>query len=142
MEQYYQMLENCIKQLGVDPAICRDKNPGQWNLRKGSADVWIDIFKREEDVWGYFQCMSPICDIPQTNRDAFFTEVLEINHTLYGVAFTKFKEKLYIKTIRELEGISEGEMLAQLRRIGGYADDYDDIFKNKYFGGAGPDKNT
>jgi len=132
---YYQLVENCIRKLGVDPVSCRDKNPGQWNLRKGSADVWIDIFKREEDAWGYFQCMAPVADIPTENTLAFYQELLEINHTLYGVAMTKFREKVYIKTIRELEGISEDEVMAMMKRIGGYADDYDDYLKNKYLGG-------
>ena len=48
---------------------------------------------------------------------------------------TKFREKVYIKTIRELEGISEDEVMAMMKRIGGYADDYDDYLKNKYLGG-------
>lgn len=136
---YYQMVENCIKQLGVDPEACRDKNPGQWNLKKGSANVWIDVFKREKDVFGYFQCMGPIVDIPQTNKEAFYQELLEINHSLYGVAMTKFKERIYIKTIRELDGLNEDEIMAMIKRVGGYADDYDDYLKNKYFGGGGSD---
>jgi hypothetical protein len=133
---YYQMVENCIKELGVDPTICRGENPGQWNLIKGSANVWIDIFKRPEDYFGYFQCMAPVCAIPTTNVEAFYQEILEINHTLYGVGFTKFKGWVYIKIIRELEGLEEKEIIASFRRIGTYADDYDDYLKNKYIGGG------
>ncbi len=136
--KYYQMVENCIRALGVDPAVCRDQNPGQWNLKRGSAAVWIDVFKRPEDKWGYFQCMAPICDVPVANREAFYTEVLEINHNLYGVGFTKFKDKIYIKTIRELEDLSESEITSQMNRVGIYADDYDDYFQNKYLKGGGP----
>jgi hypothetical protein len=135
---YFEMLENCIRELGVDPGLCRGQNPGQWNLKRGSADIWVDVFKREQDVFGYFQCMAPVCAIPKVNTEAFFQEVLEINHTLYGVGFTKFKDWLYIKVIRELEGIDQKEMLAMMRRIGSYADDYDDHFKNKYHGNSGP----
>jgi hypothetical protein len=142
IKTYYQLVENCITKLGVDPSICRDKNPGQWNLRKGSADVWIDVFKRPEDEWGYFQCMAPVSKVPASNVDAFLTEVLEISHTLYGVGFTKFKDYIYVKTIRELEDLSEDEMMAMIRRIGGYADDYDDYFANKYFGGGGSPKSV
>ena len=57
---YYQMVENCIKKIGVDPTVCRGQKEGTWDLKKGSASVWIDVFKRENDHFGYFQCMAPV----------------------------------------------------------------------------------
>jgi len=42
IEHYYEIVDNCIKRLGVDPAICKGDKPGQWDLKKGSASVWID----------------------------------------------------------------------------------------------------
>ena len=35
--------------------------------------------------------------------------------------------------IRELEDLSEEEAFAMFNRIGNYADQYDDFFKDKYF---------
>jgi hypothetical protein len=131
---YYQMVENCIKKLGVDPSVCRGQNPGQWDLKRGSASVWIDVFKRENDFYGYFQCMAPVVTIPANNTKEFYEEVLEKNHGLYGTAMTKYKEWIYMKSIRELSGIDEEEMMAMLNRVGTYADDYDDYFKSKYSG--------
>lgn len=136
LTEHFEKVDNCIKQLGVDPEKCRGEKPGQWNLVRGSASVWIDVFFSERNNASYFQCMAPICQIPDSNIEAFYQEVLETNHTLYGVGFTKFKNWLYIKTIRETEGLEESEILASMRRIGTYADDYDDHFKNKYFGGG------
>jgi len=137
---YFQMVDNCIKELGVDPEACRGQNPGQWNLKRGSADVWIDVFKREQDFFGYYQCMAPVCPVPKANTEQFFQELLEINNSLYGVGFVKFKDAIYIKEIRELEGIDEKEIVTIMRRVGTYADDYDDHFKNKYFGGGNAPK--
>ncbi len=131
LHKYYAMVENCISQIGVDPIKCRDKKVGQWNLKKGSASVWIDVFIIKEH--GYFQCMAPVSAIPKTKTLAFYQEVLEINNNLYGVGMTKFNNGIYIKTIRELEGIEEREILAQMNRIGSYADEYDNFFKEKYF---------
>ena len=133
---YYQMVEECIKELGVDPNLCKGENEGQWDMKKGSANIWIDVFKKEKDFYGYFQCMAPISKIPADNTLEFYQEVLEKNHSLYGVGMTKFKDWIYIKIIRELEGLDQKEMMASLKRVGGYADDYDDYFKNKYFGGG------
>ena len=90
IEHYYEIVDNCIKRLGVDPAICKGDKPGQWDLKKGSASVWIDVWKKENEDYGYMQIMAPISEIPATNKEAFYQEVLEINHDLYGVEMTKF----------------------------------------------------
>ena len=133
INHYYQMVDNIITSLGVDPAKCKGDKEGQWNLQKGSAPVWIDVWQTP-DNYGYFQAMSPICEIPTVNTQAFFQEILEINHKLYGVGMTKYENWIYIKVIRELEGINESEMTASFNRIGFYADEYDDYLKYKYFG--------
>jgi hypothetical protein len=39
---------------------------------------------------------------------------------------------LYIKGIRELEDLSDKEITAMVNRVGNYADQYDDHFKNKF----------
>ncbi len=133
IEHYYQIIENCIKRLGVYPAICRGEKSGQWDLKKGSASVWIDVWKKENEDYGYMQIMAPISEIPANNKEAFYQEVLEINHDLYCVGMTKHENWIYIKIIRELEDLSEEEAFAMFNRIGNYADQYDDHFKDKYF---------
>ena len=135
LSPYYEMVENCIRKIGVDPVNCRGKKAGQWNLARGSASVWIDVFIVND--YGYFQCMGPVSKIPADNQVEFLTEVLDINHKLYGVGMTKYKDWIYVKTIRETEGLDENEITAQMNRIGAYADQYDDHFKDKYFGGGG-----
>jgi len=141
---YYQMVEECITQLGIDPSICRslDENnnvkPGQWNLKKGSAPVWVDIFWDEKNGSSYFQVMAPVVEIPTSRLEEFYQEVLETNHNLFGVGFTKFNNWLYVKALRETEGLDMSEITATLNRIGTYADDYDDYFKEKYHGAPPP----
>jgi hypothetical protein len=135
---YYQMVEKCITTLGVDPSLCRTDKPGQWDLRKGSASVWIDVWEQEYDgnPSGYFQVMAPVVEVPGNSREAFFKEILEINHKLYGVGMTLFENWVYIKTLRELEGLNESEAMAMINRIGNYADDYDDMLRTKYHAGS------
>lgn len=130
---YFNLVDDCIKELGVDPDITRADKQGQWDLYLGSAHVMIDVFEMDNG-WGYFQAIAPICMVPEQRAVEFYTEVLETNHKLFGVGFTKFKDWIYIKTIRELAGIDKDEILAMLQRVGSYADEYDDLLKNKYFG--------
>ncbi len=145
IQHYYNMVEEVIRDLGVDPAITRGDQPGQWNMRLGSASVWIDVFQSKDAAgnfidYGYLQILAPICDVPTDRTQEFALELLNTNHTLYGVGFTIFNNKSYIKSIRELEGLDKSEVRATFDRVGIYADDYDDVLKAKYFpvtGGRG-----
>jgi predicted nucleic acid-binding Zn finger protein len=84
--------------------------------------------------------LAPVCDVPTERQAEFTMELLSLNHTLYGVGFTVYGGKSYIKAIRELEGLDKSEVRSTFDRVGIYADDYDDVLKAKYFpvsGGRG-----
>lgn len=135
---YYQLVNNVITELGVDPSICFSPDkPGQWELKRGSATIWIDMFiDANNQNKGYFQMMAPICEVPATRREEFLDEVLTIGHNLYGCGFTKYDKWIYVKLIREVDDLSQMEIRATFDRIGYYGDFYDDYFKNKYYGGG------
>jgi hypothetical protein len=76
--------------------------------------------------------IAPVCEVPVNNQQLFTKELLEINHSLYGVAFTVFKEWAYIKSIRELQGLDKTEVMSTFDRVGIYADEWDDKLRTKY----------
>ena len=142
LQTYYDMVERVITDFKVDPKLCRGQAPGQWNMMLGSANVWIDVFQSKDQNGnfiesGYLQIMSPVVNIPQDRKEEFFHELLTINHKLYGTGFTVFENAAYIKSIRELEGLDQAEMMNTFKRVGYYADDYDDMLKAKYFPATG-----
>jgi hypothetical protein len=133
LSYYYNMIEDIIRGLGVDPSLCRGANPGQYSLMLGSARVWIDVWNIESQGRPYFQAMSPVMRLPIAERHtAFFQELLEINDKLYGVAFTVYNGWAWLKHIREVDGLDRSEAEAMIHRIGVYADNYDDYLKGKY----------
>lgn len=137
IQHYYSLFEQVLTEYKIDPAMARGQAPGQWNLKLGSASVWVDIFQSKDAQgnlaqYGYLQVLSPVCDVPVNNQHLFTKELLEINHSLYGVAFTIFKDKAYIKSIRELQGLDNSEIKSTLDRVGIYANDWDDKLKAKY----------
>lgn len=139
---YYNLFEEVLVEYKIDPATARGQQPGQWNLKLGSASVWVDIFQSKDTQgnltnYGYIQVMAPVCEVPVNNQHLFTKELLEINHSLYGVGFTIFQDKAYIKAIRELQGLDKSEIKTTLDRVGIYADDYDDKLKAKYFAYSG-----
>ena len=137
IQHYFNLVEEVLTDYKIDPTAARGQGPGQWNLRLGSANVWVDIFQTKDangnlNSYGYMQVMAPICDVPVNNQHIFTKELLEANHSLYGVGFTIFKEKAYIKSIRELQGLDKTEVMSTFDRVGIYADEWDDKLKTKY----------
>ena len=142
IQYYYSLVEEVLIEYKIDPVAARGQQPGQWNLKLGSASVWVDVFQSKDaqgnyTQYGYLQLMAPVCDVPVNNQHLFTKELLEINHSLYGVSFTIFQEKAYIKSIRELEGLDKSEIKTTFDRVGIYADDWDDKLKAKYFSFTG-----
>ena len=132
LKKYNQLVENCIKKIGVDPTTCYDKNSNQWFLKKGSADVAIAVRWEEVNKAAYIQILSPVMQIPSSNKESFYKDLLEINLSLYGVAFAMDTKWAYLGMVREAEGIDENEMMNMLQRVGNYADHLDDKLKAKY----------
>lgn len=139
IEHYYELIETALAEYNFDPTTSRGQAPGQWNLKFGSASIWADVFQSKDaqgnpTQYGYFQALALVCDVPVDNQALFTKELLEINHQLYGVAFTIYRDKAYIKAIRELEGLDKSEVKATFDRVSIYANDWDDKLKQKYFG--------
>jgi hypothetical protein len=139
IEHFYTLVEEVLTEYKIDLASARGQQPGQWNLKLGSASVWVDVFQSKDangnlTNYGYLQVLAPVCEVPVNNQHLFTKELLEINHSLYGVGFTIFKETAYIKSIRELQGLDKSEIMSTFDRVGIYANDWDDKLKAKYFG--------
>jgi hypothetical protein len=139
IEYYHNLIEETLAEYNFDPKTARGQQTGQWNLKFGSASIWADVFQSKDaqgnpTQYGYFQALALICDVPVNNQGLFTKELLEINHQLYGVAFTIYRDKAYIKAIRELEGLDKSEIKATFDRVSIYANDWDDKLKQKYFG--------
>lgn len=132
MQEYIELVETSIRALGVDPAACKGEKEGQYNLKKGNATIWIDVFDSQINKQPYFQVMSPLIQIPNSNQPAFFQDLLEINYEIYGVAMVKFKDWIYVKTIRECDGLDQQEVDKALDRVAFYSDDYFNKLSFKY----------
>ncbi|MEZ5026578.1 MAG: YbjN domain-containing protein [Chitinophagales bacterium] len=133
LETGINIVENAIKKMNIDPVACRGDKTGQYNMVQGSISIWIDVWHNEREQCAYFQVMSPILDILKVeNKSALYEELLTINDGLYNVSFTIYNNFVWLKTTREVQGLDESEVMAQIRRVGNYGDRYDDVLKQKY----------
>ena len=128
---YYNIVENAIARIGLDPQVAR-KGPGKWTITKGQIPVWVNVFFSAQAKRIYFQVAAPVMKMPPQNQGELALELLQLNNQLYGVAFCTNNGNIFIKTIREAEGLDNNEANAMIMRVGNYADQYDDLLKRKY----------
>lgn len=129
------LVEDSIRALKVDPALCRGAKAGQWSIIYKGATVWIDAFNFQDNParW-YFQVMSPLVAVPDKNQESFFQNLLEINHTLYGSWISKKNDWTYVMFLREADGLELSEIGATLDRVAYYSSDYQGKLKFKFEG--------
>jgi hypothetical protein len=134
LAQTSALVEQSIKGLNVDPALCRGQSPGQWSLTYKGVTVWIDVFQNTQNQNWYFQVMSPLLAVPDKNLEAFFQNLLEVNHILYGCAICKKEAWTYVMSLREAAGLDINEVNATLDRVAFYCSDYQGKLKFKFEG--------
>ncbi len=129
------LVEDSIRGLKVDPALCRGQKPGQWSIIYKGATVWIDVFNFQDtpDRW-YFQVMSPLIVVPDKNLESFYQNLLEVNHTLFGSWICKKNDWTYVMFLREAAGLDLNEINATLDRVAFYCSDYQGKLKFKFEG--------
>ncbi len=132
LQKYNTIVESCIKKIGVDPSTCYNKQNNEWSLKKGSANVIIGIYWMDINNAAYIRIYSPFMQLPKSNKEAFYKELLDMNLSLYGVYCATGGDWAYVADIREVDGIDENEVMSMLQRIGTYADDLDDKLTAKY----------
>ena len=139
LDKYYRIIEEVISGLGVPIDECRSVDqsgktiPGQWNLTKGSAKIFVDVYMTDEGM-AYFCIASPVMEVHVPDTRKLYERLLEINHCLYGASFSIDQGWVWLRTIRECEGMDITECRNTFDRVGWYADRYDDELK-KEFGG-------
>lgn len=136
LKPFYEIVESAITELGVNAEEARGENDGEWNLKRGTASVWIDLWYIEDESGAYFQVMAPIMTLPEdeTNKNKLALELLAINYAIYGVAFAMHEDGIYLKNIREAEELDKSEVIYMIGRCGNYADNYNDELVKKFGG--------
>ncbi len=119
------LVEDAIRGLKVDPALCRGQKPGQWSIIYKGATVWIDVFNfRIPHPLVLSNLMSPLLILPDKNLESFYQNLLEINHTLFGSWICKKNDWTYVMFLREAAGLDLNEINATLDRVAYYCSDY------------------
>jgi len=120
LNKYYVLVEQAISMAGIEPALCRTAEEGQWSFGTGNIEIWVDLWYIESEDRTYFQVMSPIGMIPAEGREDFYRELLDLNYQMIDVNFVSYKDGIYIKSIREVNFLTPEAMSLTINRVGYY----------------------
>jgi len=133
LSPYYFIVDNAMRDLGLEPSETRGEMQGQWNLAYGEITLNIDLWDVEEqDGKIVFQVQAPLVIQPKKKLGEFYRELLEINYILYGVAFSTVEESVYLKTMRDAGAIKQKDVSEMIEYAGFYAEHYQKALADKY----------
>jgi hypothetical protein len=136
MQSYYDLVEQVIATLGAPVEECRTVEngqavPGQWNLMKGSANVFVDVYTPSDGL-AYCCVASPIMEVVTGKLKELYEKLLILNHQMYAASFSINEGWIWLRIVRECEGMDANECRAMFDRVGWYADQYDDDLKAEF----------
>ncbi len=135
LSPYYFIIDNAMRDLGLEPNDARGEMKGQWNLAFGEITLNIDLWEVEEqDGKIVFQVQAPLMTIPKSKTTEFYRELLEINYILYGVALSVVEDSVFLKTMRDAGAIKQRDVVEMVEYTGFYAEHYQKALFGKYGG--------
>lgn len=116
---YKYVIEKAIERLGLNSSKCV-VGDCKWQLKKGNLKVNLSFF--ETHGREYFKVQAPICKVPTLNVTNFYKNLLQYNHEFNGFAFLIYNDKVYLKAVRELQGMDDNEAFSMITKVGNYAE--------------------
>jgi hypothetical protein len=133
-----QMIEAVLHASGVDAERSRihsDHGPA-WGMTRGSAEIFIFLTAGTAGE-NFLQIVSPVMRPTAETLAAphFLRRLLELNATeLQGAAFGVREGDVILSTDRSTSGLDRVEVEEMIRRLGAYADHYDDALTLEFGG--------
>lgn len=120
IETYYKLVDSAITELGLNPDEVKGEQAGQWNLKKGKFDIMVDVW--EQDNQFLFQIVSPLCSLPDENREAFLMHILQKNYGMSSLAYAIMEDSVFLKHTTEANTLTKELILLLLSKTAFYAE--------------------
>jgi hypothetical protein len=131
-----EMVEAVLKEMGVAPdgaRISSETGPA-WGLTRGSAEVFVFLSASDEGD-NYIQVIAPVMRPEEGASSGLFAHLLELNaNDLTSAAFGLKNGDVVLTADRSTTGLDRVEVEEMIRRIGEYADHFDDELTAKFGG--------
>ena len=120
LQTYYKLVDEAITELGINADETKGEQAGQWNLRKGKFDIMIDVWEQENQF--LLQVVSPLCSLPDENKEGFLLHLLQKNYGLSGVAYAIMDDSVFLKYTTEAGSLSKENIVSLLTKTAFYAE--------------------
>ena len=117
---YYQLIEEAITALGLNPEDTRGQQEGQWNLKKGRFDIMVDVWEQEKQF--LFQIVSPLCSLPEENKEGFLLHLLQRNYGMSSLAYAIMDDSVFLKFTTEAENLTKDVLMMLFNKTAFYAE--------------------
>ncbi len=135
-----KMIEMVISELGLSPTETLLDWPGAvrgWGLKKGSAEVYITLRRSDETGENFIRVSAILLVLPPDPdaRNRLYRHILEENAgRILGAAFGISADKVILVSERSTTDLDISEVRDMIRRVGHYADYYDDLLVSEFGG--------
>ena len=120
IQDYYNLVDAAITELGLSPEETKGDQPGQWNLKKGQFDIMVDVWEQEKQF--LFQVVSPLCTMPEENKEAFMLHLLQKNYGLSSLAYAIMDDSVFLKHTTEMGPLTKENIVMLLTKTAFYAE--------------------
>lgn len=117
---YYNLVDEAIIALGLNPEETKGKQPGQWNLKKGRFDIMIDVWEQEQQF--LFQVVCPLCSLPEENKEGFLMYLLTRNYGMSSIAYAVMESEVFLKYTTEMNLLTKETLISLLNKTAFYAE--------------------
>lgn len=133
VQQAVAIIEQTIRDFGLDPDENRAESGYRWDLTRGSASIGINLFHIDEERIG-LEISSRIMDLPEMplSRLELLDEVMDLNARLVGGWFCAYDGGLLFIYKRGIEGLDSSELRSIIDNQSYYADKYDDELRERF----------
>lgn len=117
---FYKLVDAAISDLGLSPEETKGEQPGQWNLKKGKFDIMVDVWEQEKQF--LFQVVSPLCTLPEENKEGFMLHLLQKNYGLSSLAYAIMDNSVFLKHTTEMGSLTKENIVMLLTKTAFYAE--------------------
>jgi hypothetical protein len=117
---YYQLIDEAVMALGLNPEDTRGQQEGQWNLKKGRFDIMVDVWEQEKQF--LFQIVCPLCSLPEENKEGFLLHLLQRNYGMSSLAYAIMDDSVFLKFTTEAETLTKDVLMMLFNKTAFYAE--------------------
>ncbi len=117
---YYQLIDETVMALGLNPEDTRGQQEGQWNLKKGRFDIMVDVWEQEKQF--LFQIVCPLCSLPEENKEGFLLHLLQRNYGMSSLAYAIMDDSVFLKFTTEAETLTKDVLMMLFNKTAFYAE--------------------